>query len=371
MAKRLFQILVIQLFWLVSAGSTFASSTDSIAAPQHQNTESHKKKFNAGEFIFDHIGDSHEWHIVTIGNTHISIPLPVILYSRLRGKVYVFMSYKFNHGHKAYNGFLLITEGKQKGKIIEANADGTLVQNAPLPLDFSMTKNVVAVLFSLGLMLWLFISIANTYKRKPNVAPTGIQNLIEIIILFVRDEIAIPSIGEKRHSTFLPFLLTLFFFIWINNLLGLIPFFPGGANVTGNIAITLALALFSFAVITFSANKNYWKHIINTPGVPVFLKIPIPIMPVVEIAGIFIKPFVLMIRLFANILAGHMIAIVLFSLIFIFGSINTFSGYGISIVSVSLVIFMSLLELLVAAIQAYVFTMLTALFIGMATTEHH
>lgn len=371
MAKHVFHILVIQFVWLLVAANSYASVPDSTAVPQQQNTESHKKKFNAGEFIFDHIGDSHEWHIATFGHTHVSIPLPIILYSRLRGKGYVFMSSKFHHGHSVHEGFWLNTEGVLKGKISEANDDGSLVQNAPLPLDFSMTKNVVAAFFSFGLMLWLFISIANAYKRKPNVAPSGIQNLIEIIILFVRDEIAIPSIGAKRYSTFLPFLLTLFFFIWINNLLGLIPFFPGGANVTGNIAVTMALALFSFAIITFSANKNYWKHIINTPGVPWFLKVPVPIMPVVEIAGIFIKPFVLMVRLFANILAGHMIAIVLFSLIFIFGSINVYSGYGISIVSVSLVIFMSLLELLVAAIQAYVFTMLTALFIGMATAEHH
>jgi F-type H+-transporting ATPase subunit a len=371
MAKRLFQILLIQLVCIVAAGSTFASSPDTTATPQHQNTDSPKKKFNAGEFIFDHIGDSHEWHIATIGHTHVSVPLPIILYSRLRGKVYVFMSSNFHHGHSAYKGFWLNTEGKLKGKISEANDDGTLVESAPLPLDFSMKKNVVAVLTSLFIMLWLFISIAKTYKRNPNVAPTGIQNLIEIIVIFVRDDIVIPSIGEKHYSSYMPFLLTMFFFIWINNLLGLIPIFPAGANVTGNIAVTMALAIFSFGIITISANKHYWKHIVNTPGVPWFLKVPIPIMPVVEITGIFIKPFVLMVRLFANILAGHMIAIVLFSLIFIFGSINVYFGYGISVISVLLVIFMTMLELLVAAIQAYVFTMLTALFIGMATAEHH
>ncbi len=194
---------------------------------------------------------------------------------------------------------------------------------------------------------------------------------MEMLILFVRDDIVLPSLGQKNYMKYMPFLLTLFFFIWINNLLGLIPFFPAGANITGNIAVTMVLAIFSFLTINLNANKQYWKHIFNPPGIPMFLKLPVPIMPFVELLGIFIKPFVLMVRLFANILAGHIVAMVLFSLIFIFGSINVYFGYGISFVSILLTVFMTVLELLVALIQAYVFTLLTSLFIGMAVEEHH
>jgi F-type H+-transporting ATPase subunit a len=169
----------------------------------------------------------------------------------------------------------------------------------------------------------------------------------------------------------MPFLLSLFFFIFFNNLLGLIPFFPGGANLTGNIAITMILALFTFIITSFSGTKNYWIHMFNTPGVPWWLKIPIPLMPIVEIIGVFTKPFVLMVRLFANILAGHIIVLGFMSLIFIFGSINIFIGYGVSIVSVGFSIFMGLLELLVAFLQAYVFTLLSALYFGMANVSEH
>lgn len=355
------------LFLLLLPALSFASLG---SEKPHGSDEVKQKKFNPGEFVFGHIGDSHEWHLLTVGHTHISIPLPVILYSRLRGEFFIFMSSKFHHGHNSYKGFKLETEGELAGKIIEVGADGVTRVEGPLPLDFSMKKNVVAIFFSLLLMVWLFIGIARTYRRNPNQAPRGIQNLIEAIILFIRDDVAKPALGHN-YLKFTPFLLSVFFFIWINNLLGLIPIFPAGANVTGNIAVTMALAIFTFLVINLNGNKHYWKHIVNAPGIPVFLKIPVPIMPVVEFFGIFIKPFVLMVRLFANILAGHIVIMVLLSLIFIFGSVNIYMGYGISVVSLLLVIFMTFLELLVAAIQAYVFTMLSAIFIGMATAEHH
>jgi F-type H+-transporting ATPase subunit a len=337
----------------------------------HQSEENHApKKFNPGEFIFDHIGDAHDWHIVTIGQKHISVPLPIILFSRTRGQLFTFWSSKFHHGHDTYKGFKLVTEGDLKGKIVEVDENSRIIDK-PLPLDFSMTKNVVGILFSISLLLIIFIGIANKYKANPHSAPTGIQSLMETLILFVRDDIAKPSIGNKYYLKFTPFLLTIFFFIFLNNLLGLIPIFPAGANITGNIAVTLVLAFVTLLTILFNANKNFWKHIVNPPGVPMFLKLPIPIMPVVEAASWIIKPAVLMIRLFANILAGHMIALVLFGLIFIFGTVNIYYGYGISIISIMLTVFMTLLELLVAFIQAFVFTMLSALFLGMATEEHH
>jgi F-type H+-transporting ATPase subunit a len=276
------------------------------------------------------------------------------------------MSSKFHHGHAAYQGFKIAREGEYKGKIVE-EVNGNEVR----PLDISLTKNVVSLFISLSILLWIFISVANAYVRRKGKAPKGMQSVVEPIILFVRDEIAKPALGEKKYEKYMPFLLSIFFFIWLNNMLGLIPLFPGGANVTGNITITMVLALFTFIITTVNGNKNYWKHIFNTPGVPWWLKFPVPLMPLVELMGVFTKPFVLMVRLFANITAGHMIVLAFISLIFIFGEMNTGLGFATSIVSVLFAVFMNLLELLVAVIQAYVFTLLSALYFGMATEEHH
>jgi F-type H+-transporting ATPase subunit a len=220
-------------------------------------------------------------------------------------------------------------------------------------------------------MLFIFLSISASYRKRGVAAPKGLQSLLEPLIIFVRDDIAKASIGEKKYHKYLPFLLTIFFFIFLNNLLGLIPFFPGGVNLTGNIAITLTLAVFTFVITTFSGNKAYWMHIVNAPGVPWWLKIPVPLMPIVELTGVITKPFVLMVRLFANITAGHIIALGFISLIFIFGEMKPALGYGVSVVSVIFYVFMGLLELLVAFIQAYVFTLLSALYFGMAIEEHH
>ena len=342
-----------------------------------QANSSESKEFRADEYILDHVVDSYGWHITTIKEKDIAIPLPIIIVEK--GKFYCFLSSKFHHGNNAYKGFALGFTEETKGKIIklqgdEENYTGFLEIDKPytwksIVIDLSITKNVCAVFISIALIGLIFISVAKKYKRNPNSAPKGFQGIIEVVILFIRDEVAIPLIGHKYHK-FLPYLLTLFFFILINNLMGLLPIFPGGANVTGNIAVTMVLALFTFFVFTFSANKNYWKHIFNPPGIPWWLKFPLPLLTIIEMVGLFTKPFVLMIRLFANIMAGHIIILSFLGLIFIFGAMTPAIGYFVSPISILIYVFMGLLELLVAFIQAFVFTMLTALYIGMAIEEH-
>lgn len=353
--------------------SVFSNEPESETGADSTAVKHEDGKFNPGTFIIDHVLDNHEWHIAKVGHTHISIPLPIIIYSTNEQNkgLHIFMSSNFHHGEKSYKGFKLESEGKNKGKIVEVNADGMVNKSASLPFDFSITKNVVSLFISIIFILLIFTSVAKSYKKREGKAPKGLQSLLEPLIIFVRDDIAKSSIGPERHERYLPYLLTIFFFIFINNLMGLIPIFPGGANLTGNIAITMVLAIFTFVITTFSSNGPYWKHIINAPGVPWWLKFPIPLMPIVELIGVFTKPFVLMIRLFANITAGHIIALGFFSLIFIFGAINIWAGYGFSVLSVSFTIFMSLLEILVAFIQAYVFTLLSALYFGMAKVEDH
>lgn len=330
-----------------------------------------QKEFNAGEMIVEHIIDSYEWHLFSLGEKHISLPLPVILIHK--GKLDVFLSSAFHHGETAYKGYRYMTGGPHKGKIVYTGEGipGGQLANPELPLDFSMTKIVVATFISMIFMVLIFTSVARAYRRNRGHAPKGLQSVLEPLILFIRDDIAKGSIGKKNYERFLPYLLTVFFFIFLNNLLGLVPFFPGGANVTGNITVTMVLAVFTFLVTNLSGNRAYWQHIFNAPGVPVWLKIPIPLLPVLELLGAITKPFVLMVRLFANITAGHIIILGFMSLIFIFGNISPLLGYGISWISVLFAIFMGLLELLVAFLQAFVFTLLSALYFGMATEEHH
>jgi F-type H+-transporting ATPase subunit a len=320
--------------------------------------------------ILEHVVDNHEWHVAEIGHLHLTIPLPIILL--YDGKLTTFCSSRFHNETHSYNGFKLESEGPHKGKIVRAIEH----ENGPgLPgvYDFSITKTVLAIFMSVALLLVIFISVANSYRKNQGKAPKGLQSLLEPLIIFIRDDIAKSSIGEKKYEKFMPFLLTVFFFIFFNNLLGLVPFFPGGANVTGNIAVTLVLATFTFIITTINGNKHYWIDIVNTPGVPWWLKLPLPLMPIVEIIGIVTKPFVLMVRLFANITAGHIIVLGFVSLIFIFGAISAALGLGVSVVSVAFMLFMDVLELLVAFIQAYVFTLLSALYFGLATieVEHH
>jgi F-type H+-transporting ATPase subunit a len=357
---KLFKILFILLITLTfSAGLIMANNESG-----NDNAEA-GKGFDAGKMIMHHIGDAYEWHIAEIGKTAISIPLPVILYSKQNG-LKIFMSSKFKHGTEAYEGFKIASEGKFEGKIVETLPDGNEIK----PLDFSITKNVTSLFISVILIILIFLSIAKRYSENYARAPKGAQSWLEPIILFVRDDVAKAAIGEDKYQRFMPYLLTIFFFILINNLLGLVPIFPGGANLTGNIAITMILALFTLVITSFSGSKDYWVHMVNTPGVPWWLKIPIPLMPIVEIMGVFIKPFVLMIRLFANICAGHIIVLGFYSLIFIFGEKSLFAGYGVSVISIAFTVFMGLLEMLVAFIQAYVFTLLSAIYFGMALERH-
>ena len=355
--------------------------SNKLVAQHEQEEQTHKKEaFDPGSFILDHIGDAYQWHIATFGDFHLSIPLPIIVYSKEKG-LNIFMSSKFHHGHETYKGFHIgkkgekITEVNSEGKvkqievegdIVEELADGTMVK----PIDISITKNVFALFISAALLLLIFVSVAKAYKRNKGKAPKGLQSMLEPLIIFIRDDIAKASI-QKKPEKYMPFLLSIFFFIFLNNILGLVPIFPGGANLTGNITITLVLAVFTFIITTFNGNKNYWQHIVSAPGVPWWLKIPFPLMPIVEIIGMFTKPFVLMVRLFANMASGHIVELGFYCLIFIFGHKNMFAGYGISLVSTIFTIFMMLLDLLVAFIQAYVFTLLSALYFGMATEEHH
>ncbi len=360
--------LIAFLFVFLTLGyfSTSVFAEENHAATAENETE-HSEAFDAGTFVMEHVSDSHEWHILTYNHHHVSIPLPIILYSKDTG-LSVFMSSKFHHGTEIYKNFKLELEGEYEGKIVELNNNGEMIG---LPLDLSITKAVAGIFVSVIVILLLFLNVAKSAKQRKGMAPKGLQNLVEPIILFIRDEVAIPAIGKDKVDKFLPFLLTLFFFILINNFLGLIPIPPFGANVTGNIAVTMVLALFTFVITTFSANKHYWKEIYN-PDVPWWLKYPLPLMPIVELTGVFTKPFVLMVRLFANMMAGHIIITVFVSLIFIFNQLNgPVVGYAVSPLSVAFSVFILLLDVLVSFIQAYVFTLLSALYFGMATSEHH
>ena len=333
-----------------------------------------KEKFNAGEMIMEHIDDSHEWHLWGRGKKSVSVPLPIIIYHEDNG-FSVFMSSNFHHGHAEYDGYRLLTEhflhhhdidpnDYPHDMVVAVNAAGKLDEASTQKIwDFSITKNVAALLTSVFLLMWIFISIAKTYTKRVGQAPKGLQSFMEPIIMFVRDDIAKPSIGAK-YEKFMPYLLTLFFFIWINNVMGLIPLIPGGTNLTGNIAIPIVLALFTFVLTTINGNAHYWKHIFAMPGVP---KPILLILTPLEVAGIFIKPLVLVIRLFANITAGHIVMLVFFSLIFIFGETSAVAGYSVSIASIAFTVFLTFLELLVGLIQAYVFTLLSAIYFGMAT----
>jgi len=336
-----------------------AAHHESLGEKEHEAAIEAEHKVDAGKLIMEHIADAHDWHIATIGHSHISIPLPIII--KDNSGVKMFMSSKFEHGHAAYAGYKL-----EEGKIVALNADGSINHEATF-YDISITKNVASMLISVVFLCWILFSVAAGYTKNKGKAPKGFANLIEMGVLFIRDEVAKPSIGPK-YQKFLPYLLTIFFFIFINNLFGLIPIFPGGANVTGNIAITLVLAVFTFVITTINGNKNYWGHIFMPPGVPKGLWI---LLIPIEIIGMLNKPIVLMIRLFANITAGHIIMLGFFSLIFIFGSMSQGLGLGVSVLSVAFTVFMNFLELLVAFLQAYVFTLLSALYFGTAVEEHH
>lgn len=315
--------------------------------------------FDMSSYLFGHIGDAYEWHITSIAGHEISIPLPCIVWGKTNGPA-VFLSSRLEGGEK-YKGYYIPAEGDNAGKIVEDAPDGTQV----CPIDISITKNVAALMISAVILLWLILACSRWYRRHDvtHEAPTGVAALLEPVIVMIDDEVIKDSIGPG-YEKFSPYLLTAFFFILINNLMGIVPFFPGGANVTGNIAVTMALALFTFIAVNLFGSKHYFKDIF-WPDVPLFLK-AIPIMPLIEFIGMLTKPFSLMIRLFANILAGHVLILSVVALVFISATLGPVLFGSMSLVAVLFGIFMDCLELLVAFIQAYVFTMLSAVFIGLA-----
>lgn len=336
-----------------------AQETDHIGKDEHApNTiKKEEKVFDANEVIFEHVLDAHQFHFLSYKGKdghvhHASIPLPVLLYSPQKG-FSAFMSSEFHHGEHEAHGYKLVGN-----KIVAVDPDVKVY-------DFSLTRNVVQMILALTLLVILLINVAKKYQQGIGTkkAPTGFQNAIEPVITFVRDEVAKPNLGHD-YLKFLPYLLTIFFFILINNIFGLV---PGSANVTGNIAFTAVLGVISFIVICVNGNKHYWGHIFNPP-VPGGIK---PILVLVEVLGVFTKPFALIIRLFANMLAGHIIIICLISLIFIFGGLSAAIGWGFSPISIAFSVFIYLIEILVAFIQAFIFTNLTAVFIGQAIEDVH
>lgn len=357
--KKIFTVLFAFVF------VTQIALAEEHTAPSQESKKEQKGDVNIKDMIFEHVLDSYEWHLSTMGEHHISIPLPIIVKSKETGWN-VFSSAKLRDG-KEYEGFYISEGEKNHGKVVEKNVQGEEIR----PLDLSITKNAFSVLMSCVILLLVLFYVASFYKKNPLRSAKGFRGAIEQLTMYMHDEVIKPSIGNG-YEKYAPYLLTVFFFILLNNLLGLIPIFPGGANVTGNITITMILAVLTFLITNFSGNKEYWKEVF-WPDVPVFLKTPVfPLMQFIEIIGIIVKPIALMIRLFANMLAGHMVVLVFMGLIFIFAMMmGLVAGVGVSVFSIAFSIFMLLLDVLVSLIQAYVFTMLSALFIGLARPEHH
>ncbi|MBL4862704.1 MAG: F0F1 ATP synthase subunit A [Crocinitomicaceae bacterium] len=350
---------------------------NSVMASDHSDVATHEQEesFNVNEMIMHHVMDAHEWHLWGDAHEGTSIYLPIIL---VDGGLQVFSSSHFYHGeHKTAideetgesqsyivgvgpaEGYAMAHEEIYKLEHGELHFVGGHPHNAK-PVDLSITRNVTSLFLTFILMVWIMFSVAKFYRKNGAVAPKGLAKFVEPIIIFVRDDIAKENIGEKKYKKYVPYLLTIFFFIWISNLTGLIPLL--GSNLTGNISVTFFLAVCTLLVTVLSGNRNYWKHIFATPGVPVAL---LPIMIPIEVVGILTKPFALMVRLFANITAGHIIILALVSIIFI----NENAAWGA--LSVPMALFISVLELLVGVLQAYLFAMLSALFIGAAVEEAH
>ena len=329
------------------------------------------EEFDITSMILHHVSDTHNFHVYGDNHNHfpkaLTVPLPIILWTD-NGLV-TFMSSEFHHND---DGTMLVEKKGMKfakfhEKIYQIKGDTIVLDEHhhptdSKPFDFSITKNVFVMFLALVILILLFMTAGKSYKKNGVNAPTGVAKFIEPLVIFVRDEIAIPNIGEKHYRKYIPLLLTIFFFVWIINVFGLIPFFPFAANVSGNIAFTMTLAVIVFFVVNIIANKNYWKHIFWMPGVPVPMKI---FLAPIEVIGMFVKPISLMIRLFANITAGHIIVLSLIGLIFVLKTV------WVAPVSVAFTLFISLIEILVTAIQAYIFTMLTSLYIGAAIEEEH
>jgi F-type H+-transporting ATPase subunit a len=361
MHKRYKHLLIaaFSVFSMLFAKITFANETPLKDSVSQATTAHHEEKdINVSELILEHIGDSYNWHLWG----HLSVNLPVILYSN-KG-LEVFSSSNLvdeHHQHVVYKGKndYKVLEGKVK--IVNAAGLINEEENANL-LDFSITKNVAALLFSVLVLLIIFIKVGNAYKKTGvTSAPKGLQSWLEPVVLFVRDDVAKPTIGHK-YEKYMPLLLTIFFLILVNNFLGLIPIIPGGANLSGNIAFTMVLSVIVFFVVNLNANKDYWQHIFWMPGMHWSMKL---FLAPIELIGVFVKPISLMIRLFANITAGHVLVLSLICLIFIFKHVAA------GAIAVPFAVFISLIEVLVAFLQAFIFTMLTGMYIGMAIEEHH
>lgn len=357
-------VLCLSLVTMTFSGNVFANekavqTEQGNPAAAHEPAAHEAEAFNVTETILDHIKDDHSWHLWG----HTSLSLPVILYTP-KGFEF-FSSSKFMNEHHEQ----IMYKGNYDYKIIEGkikivDATEAVDKEASKGLwDFSITKNVASLFVSVFILLTVLLTAAGAYKKTGiTTAPKGIQSFMEPIVLFVRDEVAIPNIGKKNFAKYMPFLLTIFFLVLVNNFLGLVPFFPGGANVSGNIAFTMTLAVCVFVVVNLSANKNYWEHIFWMPGMHWSMKL---FLAPIELIGVFTKPISLMIRLFANITAGHILVLSLICLIFIFKTVYA------SAIAVPFAVFIGMIELLVAFLQAYIFTMLSAMYIGMATEEHH
>jgi F-type H+-transporting ATPase subunit a len=361
--------------WTIAQHDVSAHTTDTLHSAEAIHADAgEEEKFNPGEMIMHHISDAHQIHFIG----QLYMPLPVIVWNH--GHLDVFMSSAFwngfdEHGElqfKPYTASSGVTYENHHESIVIATEGGhghdAHSASHEKPMDFSITKSVFGMLFIIVLMLIIFRSVSAKYKNGgATKAPSGLQNAIEPFILFVRDEVAVPSIGKKKAGRYMPFLLTVFFFIWLCNMLGLIPFL-GGFNITGTLSITLVLAALVFLITSFSGNGHYWGHIFWPPGIPFGIKL---ILVPIEVLSIFIKPTVLMIRLTANITAGHIIILAFVGLVLLFGQTSAVAGYGVGVGAVIFMIFMFFIELLVAFLQAYVFTLLAALYFGDATQEHH
>ena len=345
---------------LVFMGLTCLPFTMDGSSADHASSE-----VDVSHMLFGHIGDSYGWHITDWNGKHITIPLPCIVYSSTSGW-HAFMSSRIEHGH-SYNGFSLATEGRYQDKIVETASDGSVSR----PFDISITKNVASLIFTALLLIAMILYAKRWYARNDarEKAPGGFTGLVEMMVMMVNDDIIKEAVGPE-YRKYSPYLLTAFFFIFISNLLGIVPFFPGGANVTGNIAVTMVLALCTFFAVNMFANRHYWKEIL-WPDVPIFLKFPLPLMQLIEIFGMFTKPFSLMVRLFANIMAGHAMILGLVSVIFGTAKLGPVINGSMTVVTMLFGVFMDCLELLVAFIQAYVFTMLSGVFIGMSRQSEH
>lgn len=363
MSLKNLRLLLFASIWMLTS-SSFAFAEKTIEPDAEEGEE-----FDPKEMIMHHVKDAHGFHLWDWKGHAVSLPLPIILWAD--NGLTMFMSSEFHHddtGHHIVekNGGKFV---KLHEKIYQLNNGVSELAfdkelhptNASKPLDFSITRNVFMMWVSVLVLLLIFITAARKYKKSEDNVPTGIASFVEPLVVFVRDEIGKPMIGEHKYKKYMPYLLTIFFFIWINNIFGLIPIL-NGANLSGNIAFTFTLAVFTFIITTISGNKNYWKHIFWMPGVPVPMKL---FLAPIEVIGMFVKPISLMIRLFANITAGHIIVLALMSLIFVFKSI------AVAPVSIAFSLFIAVIEIIVTAIQAYIFTVLSALYFGMATEEEH